>query len=183
MIGLVQRPGRRERWTAGQACVVSMIVDRPPPTEQWLVKRACRCGPPPEDCLTDGTVVTQLTERDGTFRCHPRHDRERALSVQIGQLTTEQMYPKVVPGPSGPAEIDRNSVRHTTVGNLRASGFTVVHTPGNRVRSSTHASVLWSAGHDWRTLQVVPWDSDVQGKLEQCFNDHMGSDETGGGGS
>jgi hypothetical protein len=138
----------------------------PPPQSldlNFIVKLACKCGPPPDACLQDEEQVTQLSDAGGaTFRDAPRAHLERGLSVIRGKIEVEEAEMLVRVRPTS----TDNRVRYASVGVIRAAGFAVVHTPSRT--NPTHVSVVWP-GDDWRTQQVIPWSPEVMLKFAACF--------------
>jgi len=148
------------------------------PQPKPSMPRRCRCGPLPEECVHDDEYVTQLTERDGTFRRAPRVAREVDFSVTRGTVGVAAALAAVVKDREPlPEEIQKNRVRHARVGDLRDAGFEVIHTPG-RVRNGPHVSIVWMG--DDGSEATAPWTNEVSASLEACFNDAIQtSDEDG----
>ena len=138
----------------------------PPPKSldlNFIVSVACKCGPPPEECLQNDEQITQLSEAGGApFRDAPRSDRERGLSVIRGKREVEEAERLVKVRLTSPD----NRVRHATVGVLRAAGFAVVHTPTRT--NPDHVSVIWP-GDNWKTQQDIPWSPEVMLKFAACL--------------
>jgi hypothetical protein len=108
-------------------------------------RAACWCGPPPEQCVTDGEVLTQHGWHGSSFRAQPRIERELGLSVLRGAISAREATQYVLQGKE-PTErqLVKARIRRTTAGELRHAGFAVVHTPG-RVLDSAHCTVAWTA--------------------------------------
>jgi len=137
--------------------------------------RECQCGPPPERCLSDDEYVTQLTDRDGTFRSAPRVQREVDFSVQRGELTLAETFSNVLGDASPlPEDLQGNDVRYAQVGALREAGFVVIHTRG-RVKNGTHVSIVWM-GEDGEDV-AVPWPPRVSEALDACFNETLATSD------
>lgn len=132
-------------------------------------KAACRCGPPPELCITDDTVLTQHAWSVDKFRAQPRIEVEVAVSLLVGSDWTKESASKYVLRGESPTRrrLARVALRHTTAGALRAAGFAVVHTTG-RVRGNPHVSVVWPATRPLQE-QLVPWPSEVSARFDACF--------------
>jgi hypothetical protein len=135
------------------------------------VKRAaCRCGPPPELCVSDDEVLTQHGWTRSPFRSQPRIDRELGLSVLRGQVSLEEAAQYVLQGEQ-PTErqLLKSRIRRTTAKALRQAGFAVVHTPG-RILASAHCTVAWP---DRNPLEapLVPWPAEVSERFDSCFNE------------
>lgn len=122
----------------------------------------------PSACVPDGAVLTQLSERTGGFRSQPRHHKERALSLILGEMGVAEAYFQVAPRSARSAPVpEGTAVRYVTAGVLRANGFTVVHAPG-KIAGNPHVSVCVSSGN-WRSDQQIPWEHDVAARFETCF--------------
>src|SRR5712664_2930870 len=134
------------------------------------VKRAaCRCGPPPEQCVTDGEVLTQHGWQDSPFRAQPRIERELGLSVLRGAISAREVTQYVLQGKEPTdRQLAKARIRQTTAVELRLAGFAVVHTPG-RVLDSAHCTVAWP-DRDPLEAPEVPWPPDVSERFDSCFN-------------
>lgn len=132
-------------------------------------RAACRCGKPPQECISDDVELTQQAPKAGKFRNAPRVEREVDVSLLIGRWSVEDATRYVLMGnsPTRP-QLNRAAVRHTKVGRLREAGFAVVHTPG-RIKGGPHASVVWPANQPLAHPEV-PWPSEVSEAFEVCFN-------------
>lgn len=149
------------------------MVDPPAaePEASLLVKMACT-HEDPTSCIPDTAVLTQLTDRSGSFRNKPRYATERAVSLILGELARADAYYQVAwkktKGERPPVP-ENTGVRYATAGALRAKGFTVVHAPGRRVADNPHVSVCITTSN-WQTDQRIPWERDVTERFESCFN-------------
>lgn len=132
-------------------------------------RAACRCGKPPQECVSDGTELTQQAPRPGKFRNAPRVEREVDVSLLIGRWSVEDATRYVLMGnsPTRP-QLNRAAVRHTVVGRLREAGFAVVHTPG-RIKGGPHVSIVWPADEPLAHPEV-PWPPEVSEVFDLCFN-------------
>jgi hypothetical protein len=138
-----------------------------------LRRAACRCGPPPERCVPDDTVLTQFGRKTELFRNAPRLERELGVSLLIGKQTIEDALRYVLQGnPPTRQQLRQAVTRLTSVGKLRNAGFAVVHTPG-RVRQGIHVSVVWP-GDDPLNRQDIPWPGSVSEAFDSCFNEKRG---------
>jgi hypothetical protein len=138
-----------------------------------LRRAACRCGPPPEDCVADATVLTQFGRKTELFRNAPRIERELGVSLLMGEQTAEEALRYVLQGNSPTRQqLSQAVTRLTSVGKLRKAGFAVVHTPG-RVAHGIHVSVVWP-GADPLNRQDVPWPGAVSELFDSCFNEKRG---------
>jgi hypothetical protein len=137
-------------------------------------RRACRDGVPPEECVSDETVLVQYTPDRAEFRNKPRVERETAVSVlkaegwSLGQVSS---YVRRLP--PTPDVLARAGLRQTTAGKLRDAGFAVVHTPG-AIASGPHVSVVWPASRPFEQ-QDPAWPDEVSTRFDSCFN---GEEET-----
>jgi len=136
-------------------------------------RAACKCGPPPELCVPDETLLTQFAWRPSSFRIRPRADRgELGLSVLIGRLTVEEAARYVLMGQPPPArQLASAAVRLTTAGDFRRAGFAVVHTPG-RVKPGIHATVVWPNTDPIRCPDGN-WNTQVSDLFNMCFNEQQ----------
>lgn len=142
----------------------------PPPGHGELRRRACRCGPPPERCIPDDTVMVQYASRAGRFIDGPRTTVEREVSLLFGaHLTREAVFQYVRGEPPTGRDLRRAGFRSATAGALREAGFAVVHTP-SKVKDVEHASVCWPADDPLRR-QEIPWPPDVSDRFIGCFNE------------
>lgn len=133
-------------------------------------KATCTCGPPPERCVQDGTVLTQQSWNRANYRNQPRYERETDLSMLIGAHWSVEdacTYVSRENRPPSRRKLDRAGVRRTTAGRLREAGFGVVHTPG-KFRTGPHASVVWP-GDDPLNRHEVPWSDEVSARFDACF--------------
>jgi len=125
--------------------------------------------------VNDEVLLSQLTDKDGTFRNAPR-GWEADFSLLLGPMSVREAVAFVLADAEPLEEIvDRNDVRHVRAGTLRAHGFMVVHTPGRKVRSSPHVSVLWiedeeSAPGGDPVESPRGWTDDVSALIAECFN-------------
>lgn len=141
-------------------------MDKPP---NHVKRSACRCGPPPEQCVSDSEVLTQHGWVGRSFRNQPRIERERGLSVLRGELTLEEATRYILPREPTEQDLTRARVRWTTAAVLRRIGFAVVHTPGE-VRGSVHCTVAWPDADPLENPQV-PWPPEVSEAFDACFNE------------
>ncbi len=111
----------------------------------------------PREIADDEYVSQYGTRRRGRpgFRDHPRLTDIDGVSVVLGKVTPAQARRPVRRGP--PTEED--GVRYIKVGDLRAKGFIVVHTP--RARNTQHASISYPG----------EWDREVAGTFNECSSD------------
>jgi hypothetical protein len=133
--------------------------------------RVCR-HPDPLRCVEDDQVLTQYgRELPGmpTFREKPAAGKpEVDFSLLKGRLSPEQAHDYVTSTGRG---LERARVRYTTAGDLRAAGFTIVHTPG-RIREGTHVSVILHNG-DPLGAPHMPWTNAAAARFSACFNGSM----------
>jgi hypothetical protein len=134
-----------------------------------LRRRACTCGPPPEQCVQDETYLTQQSWSPPDFRNKPRMERETAISMLIGEQWTVEDACKYVTGGRlmSQRKLAGAALRRTTAGKLREAGFAVVHTPGV-IKDGPHVSVVWP-GDDPLEYQAVPWTDEVSARFDACF--------------
>lgn len=110
--------------------------------------------------LDESEPVTQYGSRwlltEGrAFRCRPRFlAGEKDLSMLAGLLTAAEAA-RAVAGHWTP---EADVVRHTSVGQLRAAGFRVTHSPTKRL--GNHVSVEYPS----------EWDDDVDRRFDACFD-------------
>lgn len=137
----------------------------------FVAKRACRCGPPPEECVGDDEILTHYGH-NGEFTPAPRESvQEREVSVLRGPYTAHEAARQVRGSRLSDAERSAASARYAHAGDLRDKGFAVVHTPG-RVRNPGHVSIVWPAD-DPLNRQDIPWPQDVVTAFNGCFNDSV----------
>lgn len=113
----------------------------------------------PEDALADDEWVTQFVFYDASPQNWPRPRDKDGLSVLRGQLDVDEAAYYVRLQVHEPYEGD--SVRHTTVGNLRAAGFEVLLTPSRRI--PIHVSVSREA----------EWVENDRHRFDECFSDQL----------
>ena len=135
-----------------------------------ISRQACSCGPAPQDCLDDDTIVTQLSNKDGSFRKAPRSGMERGTSVVIGSVELSAAFAQVTKRLPTEDDLRCNRIRAAKVGDLRTAGFAVVHTPGKKILDNPHASVVWPAANPLR-FQEIPWSENVSLRFDACFNE------------
>lgn len=137
-----------------------------------LLSQACRCGPPPEACVTDDTPLTQHAWKPTGFRTQPRVEYEVDISLLRGNDWTAESASRYILRGEDPDQrkLRRVALRQTTAGQLRAAGFGVVHTPG-RFRNGPHVSVVYP---DSRPLEehTIPWPPEVSERFVACFAGH-----------
>jgi hypothetical protein len=108
--------------------------------------------------IDDEEYVSQYGSRETggpVFWDKPRpEDTDGALSVVLGVLTPEEARKPVRRGGAVSAS---DGVRHARVGDLRAEGMQVVHTP--RRENPDHTSVR----------RAGVWGDDATGKFNKCF--------------
>jgi hypothetical protein len=132
-------------------------------------RSACAAGPPPEECLSDETVLVQYSSDAASFRNKPRADRETAMSVLKAEgWSLEQVSSYVRRLPPTPDVLARAGLRQTTAGKLRKAGFAVVHTPG-KIANGPHVSVVWPASRPFEQ-QDPDWPDEVSTRFDSCFN-------------
>jgi hypothetical protein len=154
-VGDVPRTGYRE----------GGVVDGPP---NHVKRSACRCGPPPEQCVSDSEVLTQHGWLGRSFRNQPRIERERGLSVLRGEVSLKEATRRVLPREPSVRELAEARIRRTDVATLRRAGFAVVHTPGE-LRGSVHCTVVWPDAAPLENPQV-PWPPEISEAFDACFN-------------
>ena len=143
------------------------MTEEPP---NRMRRAACRCGKPPQECVSDDVELTQQAPKPGKFRNAPRVNREVDISLLIGRWSVEDATRYVLMGNSPTRrQLDRAVVRHTMVWRLREAGFAVVHTPG-RIKGGPHVSVVWPADEPLARPEV-PWPPEVSEVFELCFNE------------
>jgi hypothetical protein len=118
-------------------------------------------------CIGDDEYVTQMSDRDGTFRAEPRLSGETDLSVLRGQLPFDETFRNVARRSPGPSEVDAQSVRYAVAETLRSLGFAVVHTPSRRTKNLLHSSIVWPK--DPSEAPKVPWLERQRTALESAF--------------
>jgi hypothetical protein len=139
-------------------------------------RKLCTCGPPPEECVTDDTVLIRYysdSRADTAFK--PRAELETAVSVLMAEgWSAEQVIGYVRKGaPVTRAMVEKATLLTTTARKLRKNGFAVVHTCG-RIDKGPHVSVVWPADRPFETQQS-DWPPEVSAGFEACFN---GEEET-----
>jgi hypothetical protein len=141
-------------------------LDEPP---NHVKRSACRCGPPPELCVSDSEILTQHGWIGRPFRNQPRIERERGLSVLRGDVSLEEATGYVIPREPSEQDFRKSCVRQTTAAALRRAGFAVVHTPG-KVQVSAHCTVAWPIADPLENPRV-PWPPEVSAAFDSCFNE------------
>ena len=145
----------------------------PPVGSNFVAKRACKCGPPPAECIAPTEVLTQYGKA-GDFRSSPNFETgEVEMSLLRGLFTPHAAARTVRGSRLSDAELTSAGARYTTAGRLRKAGFAVVHTPLS-VKKPDHVSVVWP-DDDPLNRQDVPWPKPVVDAFNECFNDNMGS--------
>lgn len=132
---------------------------------------ACRagCGSDPLDCVPDDVVLAQYGE--ARFRNEPRAAIEKGLSMQIGEWAAEDLCRHIFGTP--PEEhLLLAAVRYTKAGDLRARGFSVIHTPGRVGSQKSHVTIAWTTGAS-DAIASVPWPTSVTTAFDECFNGDM----------
>lgn len=129
---------------------------------------ACRCGGPPERCISDGEVLTQYGKRRSAFRVQPRIERELGISLLRGLLPVQDAARHVLRREPTESDLNKSRIRGTTAGALRQAGFGVVHTPG-RIPGGLHCTVAWPSS-DPIANPRVPWPPEVSERFDRCFN-------------
>lgn len=128
----------------------------------------CRCGTPPERCVSDDEVMTQYGQLRSPFRVQPRIERELGVSLLRGPLSLEEAARHVLRREPTESDLAKSRVRRTTVASLRTAGFAVVHTPG-KISDSPHCTIAWPSADPIEKPQV-PWPREVSERFEGCFN-------------
>ncbi len=108
--------------------------------------------------VRDDEYVTHYGSRvtgEAVFWDRPRPRDRDGVSVIVGNLTPAEARP-LVRREGAPTEDD--GVRHVLVGDLRALGFEVTHTP--RPRDTRHVSIRYSE----------EWDDQVAGMFHSCWS-------------
>lgn len=119
-----------------------MLEPREIDDEEWL----SQCG-------------QRRQQRPWKFRSMPRPEKEPPeldISMILGRLSPAEADVAAF-GPGRPTD-RRRAVRHARVGDLRAAGFRVEHTPF--LGSPDHVSVFWAG--EW------VWDEAVGVRLDAC---------------
>lgn len=137
--------------------------------------KACKCGPPPEECVKDDTVLVRYyaaARRDTAFTL--REGNETALSVLMADdWSLHEIATYVRMGrPPTPEVLATARALRTTAGNLRRSGFAAVHTPG-AIPNGPHVSVVWPAAKPFEE-QAATWPPEVSAAFRACFNEEAG---------
>jgi hypothetical protein len=134
-----------------------------------IQRDACRCGPPPEQCVAGEEVLAQFGWRDSRFRNEPRAGREVGLSMLRGGMSVDQVARYVLNATATDDRLKRACVRRATANRLRHAGFGVVHTPGPKDKG-VHCTVSWP-GSDPINGPQVPWPAGVTALFDSCFNE------------
>jgi hypothetical protein len=139
-------------------------------------QKLCTCGPSPEQCVTDDTVLSRYyTENRAETAFKPREDMETAVSVLMAEgWSAEQVIGYVRKGaPVTQAMLEKATILTTTARKLRKNGFAVIHTCG-RIDKGPHVSVVWPPDRPFE-IQRADWPPSVSAAFEACFN---GEEET-----
>jgi hypothetical protein len=139
---------------------------------QAFARRTCTCGTPPEECVSDATVLVRYySDNRAETAFKPRIEVETALSVLMAEgWTLQQIVEYVRRGaPPTPAILAKARCLKTTAGQLRAGGFAVVHTPGS-IENGPHVSVVWPGDKPFE-FQDPDWPPEVSTAFEACFNE------------
>lgn len=136
----------------------------------YVANRACRCGPPPEECVGDDELLTQHTWVDGEFIDEPR-ESEKDLSMLRGDVSVEECctFRSPIYG-AAPAKVAASGRRVAAAGKIRAAGLAVVHTPGPKTPKGLHVSIVWPQGNPIQA-QKAPWPTRVSEAFKACFNE------------
>jgi hypothetical protein len=136
--------------------------------EPPIRRAACKCGPPPDQCVPDEAFLTQHAY-NGKFRRAPRIEREVDVSLLVGNDWSEASATRYILREREPSErqLAETTLRQTTAGALRRVGFAVVHTPG-KIKTKPHVSVIWP-NSDPLVRQQVPWPPGVSDRFDACF--------------
>lgn len=102
-----------------------------------------------DEWLTQYGTLHPITS-DEVFPHEPRWNQENDLSMLWGWLSVAEATAAVRGRHPTP---DRDAVRYTTAGTLRAEGFTVEHTP--RLRNRNHVSVTLNGDWDASMCQAL----------------------------
>jgi hypothetical protein len=141
-----------------------------------VAANACRCGLSPEMCIQDDELLTQHTWKAGSFNDEPRAT-ELELSMLRGHVSVVEACDYRSSGVRlSAARLAKAATRQTTAGKLRAAGFAVVHTPGQRIKNGIHVSIIWPPG-DPLHVQRAPWPAEVSQRFAACFNKEGEVDE------
>jgi hypothetical protein len=135
-----------------------------------MQRDACHCGLSPEQCVRDEEMLTQFGLIRSPFRNQPRIDRELGLSVLRGEISLEDATRYVIQAEPTERDLMKARIRRTTAEVLREAGFAVVHTPGRRVRASSHCTIAWPDS-DPIQMPHVPWPSEISARFDSCFNE------------
>lgn len=95
--------------------------------------------------IEDDEALTQYGTTTDPWRVEPRWDREKAVSLLLGEWTPEGAGDKI--RGSGALGDGTDAARYSTAGTLRKQGFAVIHTPN--FRNPDHVAVRrdpWLAG-------------------------------------
>lgn len=123
-------------------------------------------GDNPVTCVSDEVVLSHYGEQ-GSFRSEPRPEKERGMSLQIGEWEADELCEHIFGSPPK-GHVELADVRYATAGVLRAAGFVVVHTPGRLGSQKDHVTAGWP-GPDGE-LTVFPWPDNAPALFHQCFN-------------
>jgi hypothetical protein len=118
--------------------------------------------------IGDDEYLSQYGSRQGgkpLFWSRPRPTDTDGLSATIGRLTPAEARKPV--RMIGAATRD-DGVRYARVGDLRAKGFEVTHTPSKRNKDHTSISC---AGE---------WDATMEGTFNESWSDPLWHEESGG---
>ncbi len=123
-----------------------MLAPREIGDEEWL----SQCG-------------QRKADKPWNFRSMPRPGKEPPeldVSMILGRLSPEEAERAAF----GPRRADRRrAVRHAKVGDLRAAGFRVEHTP--RLGTLDHVSVFWGGEGVWdETVSALLGDCCTEGE-------------------
>ncbi len=121
----------------------------------------------PREIADDEYVSQYGTRPEGKprFRDRPRLEDTDGVSVILGKVAPGEARRAVRRG----APTEEDGVRYIKVGDLRAKGLIVVHTP--RAGNTRHASIRYPG----------EWDHRVAGRFEECCTEPLWYHEQGGG--
>jgi len=117
--------------------------------------------------LDDSVELTQFVFFDEEPRNAPRPRDQDGLSLLRGRLSTNQAARYV--RRKSPSPFDGDSVRHTTVGQMRRAGFVIKATPSRSI--PIHVSVSTEA----------EWEEITMENFASCFTEAMDVWERGDG--
>lgn len=123
-------------------------------------------GPQPRE-IGDDESLSQYGSRQGgkpVFWDRPRTTDIDGLSATIGRLTAAEAR-KLVRFIGVPTSDD--GVRYARVGDLRANGFEVTHTPSRR--NKDHSSTSYEG----------EWDATMEETFNECWSDPLWHEEPG----